>query len=132
MKDKDIIKALECCYKYGCKQCPLWEYKGDCFKELIEHNALDLINRQKAEIERLQAMVNAELDTIHKLGDDYERALEEEQERVKKAKAEAIKEFAERLKAEYIFALLKDGSVRKIIPNYAIYYLVKEMVGDAE
>ena len=52
-----------------------------------------LIGLQRAEIEKLQAMVSAELDTIHDLGDDYERVLEEEQEFVKKAKAEAIEEF---------------------------------------
>ena len=53
-------------------------------------------------------------------------------ERENRVVTEAIKEFAERLKAEYIFWKLEDGNLRKIIPNYAIDYLVKEMVGDAE
>lgn len=35
------------------------------------------VKSQQAEIEKLKGMVGAELDTIHKLGDDYGRALEE-------------------------------------------------------
>ena len=52
MTDKEIIKALECCIKHTeCPECPM---KGtrNCISELNK-NALDLINRQQAEIERL-------------------------------------------------------------------------------
>lgn len=75
-------------------------------------------NSYKSEVERLQAVKEAELDTIHNLGDDYERALEEinrlkeEVERLEnenesfsclgkmysEIKSEAYKEFVERLK----------------------------------
>lgn len=51
----------------------------------------------KAEIKRLQAVADAELDSIHALGDDYERLLDEQAELILKAKEEAINEFAERV-----------------------------------
>ena len=85
------------------------------------------------EIERLKAVVDAELDTIHKLGDDYERALEEEQELVKKARAEAIKEFADRLKVKERF-ITGNEEHTDIDAVYIedIDDTLKEMVGDAE
>lgn len=51
--DEEIIETLECCaYSDGCERC-------QCSKQCdgAEHliNALDLINRQKAEIERLRS-----------------------------------------------------------------------------
>lgn len=49
----------------------------------------DLMNRQKAEIERLQSMNQAKLDMIHDLRTDVETA-----------RAEAVKEFAERLRGK--------------------------------
>lgn len=54
--DEEVIKALECCNSHGkCEQCP---YFGKC-KDL-EPDVLDLINRQKAEIERLNKCVKTE------------------------------------------------------------------------
>ena len=53
MTDNEIKKALECCINDDCDNCP--DTFGNC-----EHNAmrkaLDLINRQQAEIERLDAI----------------------------------------------------------------------------
>ena len=59
MTDNEIIKALECCGSpYNrCLECPLCEMeKVKCFTELTA-NALDLINRQKAEINNLENLV---------------------------------------------------------------------------
>ena len=61
MTDNEIIRALECynLQKNGdCPECPL-RYSGDWWvcSEIILKNALDLINRQKAEIARLQTDV---------------------------------------------------------------------------
>lgn len=56
MTDNKIIKALECCgIKRCCRGCYFDTHEvGDlCVKEIIK-NALDLIARQQAEIERLQ------------------------------------------------------------------------------
>lgn len=79
MTDNEIIKALECCATDDgddCFQCPYGNivYKsanGGCVNR-CRKDALDLINRQKAEIERLL-------------------------QKLQQAKSEAIKEFAERL-----------------------------------
>ena len=55
MTDNEIIKALECCASVddGClTDCPLYDGDDSCFSTLLKPT-LDLINRQKAEIERL-------------------------------------------------------------------------------
>lgn len=119
MTDNEIIKALECCkpkQNRNCGDCPAYDLGNFCAAELRE-NVLDLINRQKAEIEKL-----------------------------KSAKSEAIKEFADRLKEKdgyynHIFddcvntefcshnyvkgRKEKSMEIRKTIDN-----LVKEMVGE--
>ena len=60
MTDNEIIQALECCIKgcnaEGCDDCPLYEKVEDCEIE-IPIIALDLISRQKAEIEKLQTEI---------------------------------------------------------------------------
>ena len=53
--DSEIVKALECCASVdnGCStDCPLYGGDDSCFSTLLKPT-LDLINRQKAEIERL-------------------------------------------------------------------------------
>ena len=57
MTDNEIIKALECCRDCKCKECPCYKnIEGEmrCI-EIDEEEILDLINRQKAEIEKLKA-----------------------------------------------------------------------------
>ena len=90
MTDNEIIKALECCTQQaGCNGCPLlnsiqMKYRGGyaCAEEMRKC-ALDLINRLQAENERLNEKVDfvGDLKNIRK-----------------QIKAEAYKEFAERLK----------------------------------
>lgn len=114
MTDKEIIQALECCRDCCCKQC---ETEPDF------QDALDLINRQQAEIERLKKK-NKIVDLNRRM------ALLEKQplyDKIKTIKAEAIKEFAERLK-QYLL-LTKNGQM-SVISFENIDYLVKEMVGD--
>ena len=58
MTDNKIIKSLECLMHDNCEDCPY--YRDDCvdrIKDPIELSkcALDLINRQQSEIERLKA-----------------------------------------------------------------------------
>ena len=75
MTDTEIIKALECCSepagKCCCEVCPLHHREDSCTTALIK-KAVELVNRQKAEIERLQKMQQL-------------------------IKSEAIKEFAEKI-----------------------------------
>mgnify|MGYP003298459256 CR=1 FL=1 len=92
MNDNDIVKALECCtMPGGCDpNCP--GKKIDCEIEVI---AIDLIRRQKADIERL-------IDLASELTEDNEAWLADNHDlrvELKTAKSDAIREFAERLKA---------------------------------
>ncbi|MBQ3045162.1 MAG: hypothetical protein IJD49_04345 [Clostridia bacterium] len=131
--DNKIIKVLECCTNsLDCPAvCPLYEYAGDCFLALHKPT-LDLINRQKAEIERfkkIETTINAFWCELQKLSIAKEKetpTLEELLEYIEQAKAEAIKEFAKRLKGEYKNRCMS-LSFERCIDN-----LVKEMAGDAE
>lgn len=144
MTNNEIIKALECCAgDDGCDVCPMYKPSSECITEL-QGKALDLINRlqadkealiagqetlqkalaeKAAEVERLKNdcfCISNERDAI---GDCLNEAVEE-------AKAEAIKEFAERLKTEQSFY---DGQETRIyLTEKDLDNLVKEMVGDAE
>ena len=121
MTDNEIIKALECCSydNYQCDNCP-YAYKT-C---TIYKDSIDLINHQKAEIERLRSMNRAKLATIHDL-----------QIELKTAKSEAVKEFAERLKNKIKTECNPYGKPTfdydtSIAIMHYIDNLVKEMVGD--
>ena len=116
MTDKEIIKAIEHCKNNegnGCRGCVFYgNEKGTCIDELLT-DAFDLINRQQSEIKRLT--------TLAKLGnmraDDY-RAM---RDKCKTARAEAIKEFAERL---------CEGRVSNDPVVIAAKCLLKEMAGE--
>ncbi len=87
--DEEIIKAVECCLTVdvkGCGECP---YRDENCINRIMTDARDLINRQKAEIERLTTL--AELGRMR--ANDYRTM----RDKAKIARAEAIKEFADRL-----------------------------------
>lgn len=108
MTDNEIIKAMQCVIgnDVNCSECtyqkvlPFPSCRMMCAK-----NALDLINRQKSEIERY-------LHSIKLLEND-----------VAIAKSEAIKEFAERLKKKKIQSTLDN----RICTMEMINNLVKEM-----
>lgn len=55
--DEEVIKGLECCSTYSCDGCPYRKYATDCVI-LLPQNALDLVKRQKAEIEQLKEKEN--------------------------------------------------------------------------
>lgn len=102
MTDNEIIKALECCCTLngvGCRNCPQYDiHSAMCIKNLIR-NALALINRQKAKIEKLKQ----ENDFFRKtITENAQRALEVTVEEIEKAKSEAIKEFCEKRGIKYV------------------------------
>lgn len=70
MTEEQIVKALECCvFKAKCEECP---YEARCWD--LSKDAAAIIKRQKAEIERLTEQLNT-------------------------ARADAVREFAVRIKA---------------------------------
>lgn len=83
--DEHIIKALDICGHFeACADCVLGDLGGidKCIHTLML-NALDLINRQRAEIEKWQLAYDCADSALRELS---------------VTRSEAIKEFAERLK----------------------------------
>ena len=132
MTDNEIIKALEECIELRFDDTEYATVRLDTLS-----NALDLITRQQAEIERLKnenMAKEAEYNDMLEQRNSVERYLET-------AKSEAVKEFAARLKNEiisdtaygcdsnqhsgYYDYTIKIGDIPEYIDN-----LVKEMVGD--
>jgi hypothetical protein len=154
MTDNEIIKALERCrYHRECCFCNSVEECGN--KKNLTISALDLINRQKAEKENLeieiQAMRNAangykaEVERVQAKYDNMQigydlavaernanmRSFREICKQLKTAKAEAVKEFAERLKEEIDCDVHTSEGFYFMVQD-AIDNLVKETVGDAD
>ena len=121
MIDTEIIKALECCLDNSpltCKDCPMFNVTNSTMvcSKIVTKFALDLINRQQAEIERLNNNLSAMVVTMRNSA--------------KATRNEAIKEFAERLKEkkQEVFTAVNDSSYAVTV--YKIDNLVKEMVGE--
>ena len=110
MTDNDIIQVLE-------KNLKLMLYDGDLQRASTISEAIALINRQKAEIERLTINMNA-----------FCLGMKREAEKASNARAEAITEFAARLKKRYEFHIICDWRTL----NGEIDDLVKEMLGDSD
>lgn len=51
--DDEVIKALECCSSYDCDSCPLYSPTINCVI-LLPQKALELVERQRAEIVKLK------------------------------------------------------------------------------
>lgn len=112
MTDDEIIKALECCRDNSrCYTCP--RLGMNCCMNLLMRNALDLINRQKGEIEQWKEEANRYQNLWCMAVDD-----------IRTAKSEAIKDFAERLKEKLQWDVEFDN---KLVLESGIDNLVKEM-----
>lgn len=119
--ESEIMKALECCSKVvdeGCGECPM--YEKDCNEVSLEKLALDLINRKNAENDK----VRTELDRLTIYFDEAVEA------RLKTARAEAIKEYIERLRAYPIRYHIEHENLNKFVPfidDIDLYQIAKEM-----
>ena len=142
MTDNEIIKAIRCCAANGsCDGCPLNYGEHDDMCVIINlRNALDLINRQRAEIERLERKTE-DLESVQEISPEAKHFIDTKADKVislmneliksqEQIKAEAVKEFAERLKATFpprnsMRCTLDDCYTLDMIDNIA-----KEMVGE--
>ena len=121
MTDNEIIKALECCTDESyenCNECPYSTDTLSCERLKLLEDSLELINRQKAEIERLKKEVSVARDAYISIQDRYEHT-----------KAESYKEFAERLNEKAQIADCFD-SYNMVVGTHFIDNLLKEMVGE--
>ena len=129
MTNEQIIKAL-CKHidnKANCTDCSYFGKRtetGSCLVSLFS-DVYNLINRQKAEIERLQKYYDKMEGEIYSLREDQAEVKFFRQE----IEAETIKKFVERLKNNsYPFPCAI--GVEHAVTIRAINDLVKEMVGD--
>ena len=108
LTDEEIISSLEViATTCNCNECKIRSGKwGTCnCSETTANAALDLINRQKAEIERLR-------------GSTIVNNIMESQRIKREAKTEAYKEFAEKLKLHSY--IMSDESQTGIINRYSV------------
>lgn len=127
--DAELKKSLErCILGEDCADCMFYSPTEECLNSL-HRKSLDLINRQQAEIERLKPFEEkiSEFNSHIRVEDMlvFASSLEEWLEFCDNLKAEAIKEFAERLKAMYKVLCVDEGDWYSELDN-----LVKVMAGD--
>lgn len=115
MTDNELIKTLEVISDTAnCHECGFYDGKVHNCAQIVAQNSLDLINRLKAENERLEQENRWYAD----IGKMYR-----ESKMYSEIRAEAIKEFAK---------LLIDKSTGGTIFISDLPDLVKEMAGDSE
>lgn len=122
--DEEIKSSLEViATTRNCNECKIRNCKwGTCNCSQITANAaLDLINRQKAEIEKLK-------------GSTIVSNIMESQRIKREAKAEAYKEFATKIYQAFAVENTRDGYL-DCTPNYTrlmecVDDVLKELVGD--
>lgn len=154
--DEEIVKALECHVKAeDCEGCEMF---GNCEEIILTERVLDLINRQKVEIERLKSANDEKFrqwDTLAEKTKQHYADLYNEAKDI--VKAEAYKKFAKEVSEEIKKAynnnsdILREHLIKhKENPNFEfitalqskmntlrglddfIDNLLKEMVGEKE
>jgi hypothetical protein len=120
MTDERIIKALKHCYEHkSCNDCVGCLGAEECILNVDPAGDIyPIINRQQAEIERLQVRLRKERHQFEDLGKMYGEI-----------RAEAIKEFADRLRE---FKMYVGNSQGVHITDEDIDNIVKAMVGEQE
>ena len=132
LTDEEIIQTLECCKSCCCKQCD---------EEPDFQKAINLINRQKAEIERLKECPKCVYECVGEITEYCVQGPCPNFKTVEQIKTEAYKEFAMKLQAfcKRIIAQKWNEKAAPISWSYAyadfiddIDNLLKEMVGEGE
>lgn len=116
--DEEIIKWLDfCCNTHNCLNCPYLKVGMPCIR-IMQSDALSLIKKQQAEINRLKKY-------------DEERDIRLHARLIANAKNEAIREFVERLKEmKYESIEWSHGKHPYVVEESDIDNLVEEMVGE--
>ena len=98
INDNDAIKALDICgHLEGCAECPLGSLEGidKCMHTLLL-NALDLINRLRAEKERLETELELKRTILNSYALQY-GTVKDQSKKIAEIESRARKEFAEKL-----------------------------------
>ena len=126
MTDNEIVKALEYCFtndwnRTKCDKCKFYTGTTQCVEDL-KSASIYLIKRQQAEIERLKCEMGKLLpkDCAYTVQMEVSNKLETQ------IRAEAVREFAERLKNKS----LTKWDYHDAVDVDEIDNLVKEMTGD--
>lgn len=136
--DEEIISSLKViATTHNCNECKIRNCKwGTCNCEQTTANAaLDLINRQKAEIERLKECPKCVYEYDGEMTEYCIQGACSNFKTVEQIKSEAYKEFVERLiKHKELFYHIGLGESRYIIGVETVHIdnLLKELVGDKE
>ena len=130
MTDNEIIKYMQCVIgnEVNCSEC---EYQKalpfpSC-RRMCAKNALDLINRQKAEIERLKECPKCVYEYDGEVMEYCVQGACPNFKTVEQIKSEAVKEFAERLKEKSFQSFGNYGITRDVVEVCDIDNLIKEM-----
>lgn len=137
LTDEDVVESLERCISTttdkACTGCP-FNKQNLCNMDqwALERYALDLIKRQKSEIERLKSANDEKFRQWDMLAEKtkthYANLYNEAKD---KLKAEAYKEFAERLKQSTVMAVM-GNKIYAVATSKGVDNLLKEMVGEEE
>ena len=127
LTDEEIIKALECCSEpfNECAGCPLYDDYPSCEIHIIE-----LINRQKAEIEKLKECPKCVYEYDGEMTEYCIQGPCPNFKTFEQIKSEAYKEFAERLKEKSFKTIRNYGLTKDVVEVCDIDNLLKEMVGE--
>lgn len=132
MTDNEIIKALECLGgdSISCQSCAYAPSGYPRCKENCAKDAIDLINRQKAESERLKECPRCVYEFDSEVMEFCSQSPCPNYKTADEIRAEAIKEFAEKLK-ENAFETKDVGETASayltVVTTGIIDNLVKEM-----
>ncbi len=135
MTDNEIIKALECHSRESnsCgNNCPYLICEEVMCTKKLSKDALDLINRQKKNIKELKYKVKKwkeNYESSQVVVGDFREIINKQAKELKTAKAEANKEFVERLHEELRMYGTKDKFNKAVFLN-VVDRAKKELVGE--
>lgn len=143
MTDEQIIKALECCgVELGsCEKCPSkYRRRGDCIR-LLTIDAINLINRQQAEIDHFAEANKMVIEpkTIKTEDEEILRILVNQSvtfipknDDIKAIQRDAAINFADRLKSKCRDSVELDDYRMTVVTKSDIDKAVNEMFGNPE
>lgn len=136
--DEEIIKALMCHFNeeldeepFQCVDCPLYNDTSPSCTEALKSYVLDLINRQKAEIERLKECPKCVYEYDGEVMEYCVQSPCSNFKTVEQVKAEACKNFSQKLiKSSRLIAYANGFDIKAVVDVEEIVKILKETVGE--